>query len=179
MKRDFLFVRCADKKTAGEVKAGSPPEIIVFHPDGEEIYRQNVRDAVSVERAMTEALKIYGPKEITWTAYDESAWGSARECGKLVVLVFASESHDSEATLKALEDRTLAKMHESVLFLRTTFVKDGPVEKSWGVMSAPTILLADPTKEAGSKAVLDRSSGKKSAGSLKSMLSKALKAVEK
>ena len=128
---------------------------------------------------MNEALRIYGPKAITWTPYDEASLAAARESGKLVLLAFASDSKDSEATLKALEDRSIAKSHEKILFLKADYVKDGHAEKLWGVSYAPTILVVDPTKEAGSKAVIDRVTGKKSAASLRGTIEKGLRAVEK
>ncbi len=180
MKNDFLFVRCADKKTAQAIGVNSPPEVIFFNPDGAEIHRQQVRDAASIEQAMTQALKIYGPKEISWTAYSDDELAAAKQGNKLVVVAFASdESKDCEATLKALEHRAIAGLHEKIVFLKAPFTKDGHAEKLWGVTSAPTVLIVDPTKDVGSRAIVDRGSGKKSPKELKSMIAKGLKAVEK
>lgn len=177
--KNFIFVKCGDKKTAEEVKATNPPEVIFYNPDGEEIHRQSVKDAASIDNAMEQALKKYANREISWNAFDDAALDSARESGKVVILAFASDSKDSEAALKALEDRQLAKLHDSVVFLKATFEKDGRTEKLWGVSSAPTLVLIDPTKEAGSKATLEKIMGKKSPLSLKASIQKALKAIEK
>lgn len=180
MKNDFLFVRCGDKKTAQVIGVNSPPELIFFNPDGAEIHRQQVRDAAGIEQAMTQALKIYGPKEISWTAYSDDELAAAKQGNRLVVLAFANdESKDSEATLKALEHRAIAGLHEKITFLKAAFAKDGHAEKLWSVTSAPTVLIVDPNKDAGSKAIVERSSGKKSPKELKSMIAKGIKAIEK
>lgn len=180
MKNEFVFVRCGDKKTAQAIGVNSPPELIFFNPDGEEICRQQARDAASVEQAMTQALKVYGPKEISWTAYGDDELAAAKQGNKLVVVAFASdESKDCEATLKALEHRAIAGLHEKITFLKAAFTKDGHAEKLWSVTSAPTILIVDPSKDAGSKAIVERASGKKSPKELKSMIVKGLKSIEK
>lgn len=177
--KDFLYVKCGDKKTAEEVKAKNPPEVIFFDADGEEISRSPVKKAGDVDRAMNEALKKYAPREIAWASYDPEAVKAARESGKLVVLAFASDSKDSAATLEAFTDRTLAKLHDKIAFFKIEFRKDGEVEKLWGVTSAPTVITVDGQQEPGSKAVIEKSLGKKTPGSLKSMIQKGLKQIEK
>jgi hypothetical protein len=177
--KDFIYVKSSDKKTAEEIGAKSPPEVIFFDPDGEEIYRQPVTNAGDIERAMGEATKKYGPKEVSWAAYDEGAVKAAREAGKVVVLAFASDSKDSEATLKAFEDRTLAKLHEKIAFFKIEYRKDDETAKLWGVSAAPTVITVDGAKEMGAKAVIEKSSGKKTPSALKGMIQKALKAIEK
>jgi len=174
---EFIFVRCGDKKTAQEVGAKRPPEVIFFNPDGEEYYRTGFRDASSLLRAMDEANKKYGPKEVSWTPYDDSAIANAN--GRVVLLAFANDSKESESTLKALEDRICVKFHEKVLFLKTEYRKDSDEAKKWGVSAAPAIVLIDPSKESGSKSVIDRQIGKRNAGQLRSALTKAVRIVEK
>lgn len=179
MKRynEFIFVRCGDKKTAEEVGAKSPPEVIFFNPDGEEILRMGIRDLSSLQRAMDMANQKYGPKEIAWAEYDAAALQAAS--GKLVVLAFADDSKDCQSTLKALEDRALVKFHEKIVFLKTAYRKDSEEAKLWGVSAAPAVVLIDPTKEAGSKAVIERLVGKRNWTQFRKPIERAVKALDK
>ncbi len=74
--KDFLYVKCGDKKTAEEVKAKNPPEVIFFDADGEEISRTSVKSATDVDRAMNEALKKYAPRKTVHSMLSQAGFSS-------------------------------------------------------------------------------------------------------
>jgi hypothetical protein len=172
--KEFIWVRCMDKKTATQVKPANPPEIIFFDADGELLSRAGVTDGDSVEKAMKAALEKYAPKQVNWTEYDEKA---VSESQRLVVLAFVNDKKDSEDTLKAFEDRTIAKKHDQITFVKKEFAKDSEEAKKWGATSAPTVVFINPSKEAG-KQVLEKVSGKQSVNALRALLAKAFAKME-
>ena len=179
MNRDFIFVRCGDKATAVEVGAKAPPEIIIFDGDGEEIHRQGVRDTASVEDAMKRGLDKYVPREIDWQEYSPEKLVEARENESLVVIAFADGKKSSVYNLEALENRSLVKLHDQITFLKVDFVRKGHVETEWKVGSAPTVLVVDPRKDPGYKAVISKLQGKKSWRSFKKSFEKGLRVLAK
>jgi thiol:disulfide interchange protein len=171
-------VKCGDKKTATEVGAGNPPELIFFDCDGQLIHRGPVSDLNSVETAMKSALQKYADKEANWQAYDDRAIEGAKESKKLVVLAFSNDKEDSVATLKNFNDRSIAKKHENILFMKKDFEKDSAEAKKWGVTSAPTVLYIDPNKAEG-KQVIEKVTGKQSVNAIRVALAKAFAKIEK
>ena len=97
----------------------------------------------------------------------------------LTVLLFASDSDETAAMTRAMEDRRVAKLHEKCSFVKIGYRKDSPEVKRWNIVSAPTVLLLDPTKDFGPKAILERSSDRKNPRELKAFLAKGLSAIEK
>ncbi len=179
---DFIWVRCSDKKTATQVGPRNPPEIIAFDCDGEKIGHYPVTDVSSVESAMDKILTKYSNKEISWSGYDEATVSGARDSKKLIVFLFTDDKKDSEETAKALEDRSIAKHHDKMVFIKVAFNKDSDDCKRWGAVTAPTVMVVDPTKEAGSKAVLGQLTGKQKPQPLRSMILKGfekMKAADK
>lgn len=179
MNRDFIFVRCGDKGTAIEVGATRPPEIIIFDGDGEEIHRQGVGDAAGVEDAMKRGLKKYTSREIEWEEYAPELIEEARQNDNLVVIAFANEKKNSVATLAALENRSLAKFHDRITFLKVDYTKRGVVEKLWKANGAPTVLVVDPRKDLGYKAVISKISGKKSWRTFKKSFLKGFRILDR
>ncbi len=170
-------MKCADKKTATEIKPSTPPEILFYDCDGELISRNPVTDAASVENAMKGALTKYSNKEITWQQYDERSIEGAKDSGKLVVLSFVNDKDESLATLKNFEDRTIAKKHDKILFVKINYEKDSAEAKKYGAIQAPTVLYIDPNK-AVEKQVIEKVSGKQSVNAIRNSLAKAFAKME-
>ena len=179
MNRDFIFVRCGDKATAVSVGAKSPPEIIIFDGDGEEIHRQGVRDTASVENAMKQGLDKYVPREIDWQDYSPEDLEAARQDEKLVVIAFSDGKKSSADNMAAMENRSLAKLHDQIIFLKVDFTRKGRVETEWRVGSAPTVLVIDPRKDPGYRAVISKIQGKKSWRSFKKSFQKGFRILAK
>ncbi len=121
---------------------------------------------------MKTALTKYSSKEISWQAWSENSVAAAKESGKLIVLAFVNDKDDSVATLKAFEDRTIAKKHDKVIFLKVTYEKDSADVKKYGVFSAPTVIYIDPSKD-GDKQVMEKVQGKQSVNQIRASLFKA------
>jgi hypothetical protein len=169
---EFLSTRVTDKKTAWGVKASSASEAILLDGDGDEIHRDVFSSAAALARVLEEALRRYGPKEIAW----------ATPGGKLpererrpVVTVFVDDRKESTETLRALEDRTVAKHHGRFLFVQAAFRRDSEEARKWGVTQAPALVAADP--ESGE--VLERISGRRGSREIKAFLLKSLSRLEK
>lgn len=79
-----------------------------------------------------------------------------------------------EAALKALEDRSVVRLHDSFRFLKAEFRRDSDAAKAWGVSSVPTLLVVDPRKDPGAKAVLETVAGKKTPQQLRAVLQKSI-----
>ncbi|MBI2930427.1 MAG: hypothetical protein HYY16_02145 [Planctomycetes bacterium] len=176
MKRvnEFIFVRCSDKKTAQAVKAARPPSLMAFDCDGEQIAVHAIKDEDDILRAMDKTLEQYSNKEITWGTLSEEALAEAKDQEKLVVLFWGDDKKESEEAAKMLEDRVVAKYHDKVVFLKAAYVSGSPEAKLWGTNACPMVMLIDPAKEAGGKAVVEKLSGKQKAMALKNMLVKGL-----
>ena len=130
------MVRCADKATALKVKSASPPGLIFLDGDGVEFMRVDAITPDSIESHMRAALEKYGPKEIAWAGSDAAA-------SRPTAMVFVDERKESQALLKALSDRWLAKHHEKLAFVKHEFSKDDPTCKQYKITSSPTIVLLD------------------------------------
>ncbi len=169
---EFYLVRVTDKKAARGVKAAYPREAIILDCDGDEIHRAVLADAPSLKLAMEKALQKYGPREVAWATLD----GKLPEDEKRpVVMAFVDDKKDSADTLKALEDRTVAKLHGRFLFVRAAFRRDSEEARKWGVSQAPTLVVADPAKGEA----LERASGRKGAREIRALLQKVLARNEK
>ena len=168
----FIFVKCADKKTATEIKPGTPPEILFYDCDGELISRERVTDLSSVESAMKNALTKYSNKEIAWQDYSDNAVSAAKEAGKIVVLAYVNDKDDSVATLKAFEDRAIAKKHDKMVFLKVAYEKDSASAKKYNVNTAPTVIYIDPSKDEKTQ-VIEKVKGKQSVNAIRNSIAKA------
>ncbi len=159
--------------------AKNPPEIIIFNGDGEEIHRQGVRDTAGVENAMNQGLDKYSSREIDWEEYSEEKLEEARQSENLLVIAFADGKKNSISTLKELENRSLANLHDRITFLKVDFTKRGHVEKLWKVNGAPTVLVVDPRKDPGYKAAISKIYGKKSWRTFKKSFQKGIRIIDK
>jgi hypothetical protein len=175
---EFFFVKCTDMTTVRAVRATSKCELIFLDPDGDEILRTVAKSPQDVATAMKDALTRYSNKLIAWNA-GAPPQASETEGRPLVVLLFASESEDSAAALRILEDRRVAKIHEKCVFVRINYVKDSAEVKTWNVQGAPTLILMDRNREFSPKSVVERSTERKTPREMKSFLVRGLKAVEK
>lgn len=175
---DFIFVKCADKKTAQALRVGKPPEVRIYDCEGELVQSWKVKTAADVTKAMEDGLTKYADKAIDWNTYDEGSLESAKNDKKLVILFFSDDKKDSEETAKALEDRCVAKYHAKLTFIKIAYARDSDDCKRWGANTCPMVMLVDPNKEAGSKAIVDKLSGKQKATALRGMISKGLEKVK-
>jgi len=166
----FYFARVTDKKIAVELKATRIREAIFIDGDGAEVHRSMFGDARSLDRAMGAAAEKYAPREISWKAYEAKETVTTEDRKKLVLLGFSDEKKESVESLKALEDRQLAKYQDRFLFMKVAYKKDSEEAKKWGVSQAPTLVIVDPAKGD----VIDRIGPRKTAKDLKPLLVKAL-----
>ena len=174
---EFHWVKVADLKTMDLVKANVVNELIITDSDLNELFRGVVKTGPEAEKGMNDALKKWVGRPIPYKTYDAGTFKQAS--GKPLVLVFADTAKDSVAVLTALEQPMLAKFTEKCDFARFTFKKDGEDAKRWNVVSAPTVIVLDTSKEEGQKAIFERAPGKKSPPELKALILRALKACEK
>lgn len=173
----FNWVKVADLKTMDRVKANVVNEMIITDPDLNELFRGVVRTAPDAEKGMNEALKKYASRPVPYMTYDNDTF--KRSMGKPLILVFADLGKDSMALLTALEQPMLARYTEQCDFVRFAFTKDAESVKQWNVVSAPTIIVLDTSKEEGRKAIFERVSGKKTSAELKALILRALKMCDK
>jgi hypothetical protein len=176
---DFIWVKVADLKTMDLVKANSVNELIICDPDQNELFRGVVKEAAEAEKGMDAALKKYAPRAILYKKYDAAVFKDAGAATKPLVVVFADESKESQTVLTSLEDRMVAQVTPKCEFVRFFFRKDSEDAKHWNILSAPTLIILDATREEGPKATIERTTGKKTPPEIKSLLLRALKAVEK
>src|SRR5262249_4255487 len=174
-----LFVKACDKKTQEAVHSKGPGELVFIDPDGTELHRGVCLDAAAIEKAMDAALGKYAARPISWNVYEAKALEAARAAEKLALVAFDDGGKEGEGLLKSLEDRMLARLQDRFTFIRVEFRKDSDEARMWAVTSAPTLLVVDPAKEAGSHAVLERISGKKTPVQLKAVIQKACRSQEK
>jgi hypothetical protein len=168
---EFHFVRVCEKKTALSVKATKPPEAIFMDADGDEFYRSGFIDGATLERAMAAALQRYSPREISWAGEIPGSPGGKQ----LLIVGFDDEKGEN---LKAFEDKTLAKYHDRIEFVRLPFKKDSESAKKWGVTQAPAVFICDAAKESPEKNPLEKLSGKKNPAAIKAAILKALGKIE-
>jgi len=168
---EFHFVRICEKKTAHAVKALKAPEAIILDADGDEVYRSGFSDAAGLDRAMAAALQRYAPKEVHW------AGAVAPGRGGRTLLVVGFDDEKGEA-LKAFEDRTVAKYHDRIEFVRYSAKKDPETAKKWGVTQGPAVFFCDAARENPEKNILERLTGKKTPAVLKAAIQKALLKAE-
>jgi hypothetical protein len=174
---EFHWVKVADLKSMDLVKANAVNELIITDPDLNELFRGTVKTAPEAEKGINDALKKYVPRPIPYKTYDATTFKQAT--GKPLILVFADTAKDSVAVLTALEQPMLARYTEKCDFARFVFKKDEEGVKKWNVVSSPTIIVLDTSKEEGQKAISERAPGKKSAPELKALILRALKICEK
>ena len=174
---EFHWVKVADLKTMDLVKANVVNELIITDADLNELFRGVVKTGPEAEKGINDALKKWVGRPIPYKTYDAGTF--KQSTGKPLILVFADGAKDSVALLTALEQPMLAKLTEKCDFARYTFAKDAEGVKRWNVVSAPTIIVLDTSKEEGQKAVSERVSGKKSPPEIKALILRALKKCEK
>lgn len=170
-KDEFHFVRVCDRKMAQSIRAGKPPEAIFLDHDGDEVHRAPFNDGVSLDRVMTAANGKYGPKAITWG----SQISTDPEGSPLIVVGFDDEKGEA---LKVFEDKTLAKFHNRIEFVRYSVKKDPEAAKKWGVNLGPVIFICDGAKDNPEKNTIEKLTGKKAPSALKASIQKALARVE-
>jgi hypothetical protein len=174
---EFHWVKVADLKTMDLVKANVVNEMIITDSDLHELFRGVVKTGPEAEKGMNDALKKWVGRPIPYKTYDAGTF--KQSAGKPLILVFADLTKDSLAVLSALEQPMLAKLTEKCDFARFTFAKDAECVKQWNVVSAPTIIILDTSKEEGQKAISERAPGKKSPPEIKALILRALKKCEK
>ena len=174
---EFHWVKVADLKSMDRVLANAVNEVIVTDPDLNELYRGVITSVPTAEAALDAALKKYAPYPIPYKTYSPATFKAAS--GKPLILVFADDGKNSQAVLTAFEQPMLAKYTAKCDFARFDVKRDAEAVKQWKVVSAPTIIVLDTTKEEGYGALAERTSGKKTPPELKTLLLRALKAYEK
>ncbi len=157
---DFIFVRCADLRTAKAVGSTKAPEFIVFDAEAERIGLWPMEKPSDLGKAMKEALEKYCDKTIVWKEWSKDAVAEAKDAKKLAVLLFADDKKDSQDAEKMLQNRVVAKYHDRCLFIKVAYTPDGSEPKTWGVNCAPSVVLVDPHVE-GTKGVIERLLGLK------------------
>ena len=170
-KDEFHFVRVCDRKTAQSLRAAKPPEAIFLDSDGDEVYRAAFNDGAALDRVMTAAKEKYGPRAITWGSEIPTD-----PAGRALLVVGFDD--DKGEALKPLEDKTLAKYHDRIEFVRYSVRKDPEAAKKWGVNLGPILFICDGTKENPEKNVLEKIPGKKAPAFLKASILKALAKID-
>jgi hypothetical protein len=170
-KEKLLFSRVTDKRTAEELKATRCLELLFVAFDGEEVHRSAFSDLESLERDLALVVKRTTPRAPEWATMDAK---QAAPGARPIVLFVVDDRKESQETLKALEERELATLHEKVSFARLAWKKDSEEAKRWGAAQAPTIVVLDPAD----RDVLEKATGKKTARELKALILKALAKVE-
>jgi len=146
------------------------PAVLFTDADGEEIHRSTFLDQNSLENAMKAALEKYRNRPVSWKS---EAVATSK---KLLVVGFDDEAGEA---LKVLEDRSIVKFHDRCEFVRLPAKKDGEEAKKWGVSTFPALVLCDPSQESPEKSPIERLIGKKSTGTVKLAIQRALAKVEK
>ncbi len=174
-KDEFYFVRVSDKKTAAGLKATKTPEAIFIDGDGHEYFRSDFKEPRALRRAMESALEKFVPRPIAWGAHDGAKGGTATvEEKRLTLLAVVDDKKDSAETLKALEDKTVAKLHDRFLFVKAPYRPNSEEAKKWTVIQAPTLIVLDPTR----RTLIHREGGKKDAAKVKAFLADALEKAD-
>lgn len=173
---EFIWVKVADLKTMDLVKANSVNELIICDPDLNELFRGVVKDVAEAEKGMDAAVKKYAARPIEYKKYDYDAF---KDSVRPLIVVFADDGKDSQVLLTSLEDRMVARITPKCDFVRFFFKKDSEDVKKWNIVSAPTLLVLDGSKDEGPKGTIERTSGKKTPPEVKNILLRAIKALEK
>jgi hypothetical protein len=176
--KEFLLVCTRDPKSAERVKATARGQLVFVDADCREIHR--IADGSTVEAvgvAMGEALRKYSNQTVFWTTLREGLLEEVKGRREVLVLAFRTEGKDSEETLKALEDRMVARLHDRCTFVEIPFKKDSPEALRWKVTSAPTVVVVNPAREE-SKSVVASAAGRRTAPQLKALLTKGLETLK-
>jgi hypothetical protein len=165
---DFVCVH-GTQKYANHFKIKEVPTVLFTDADGDEIHRATFFDQGALEGAMKTALDKYQNKPVAW----KSEVGPTSK--KLLVVGFDDEAGEA---LKALDDKSIVKLHARCEFVKLPAQKESEAAKKWGATTFPTIILGDPTQENPEKNPLDRLTGRKSTLALKAAIQKALARLE-
>ncbi|MBI4563803.1 MAG: hypothetical protein HY716_03800 [Planctomycetes bacterium] len=174
---EFIWVRCFDVKTAKEIKPpGGGAHLIFLDPDGVQFLVKKVqKGGVDVVlEALNEANEAYANKEIEWKEA-EAAEKDEENKGKLFVYAFVNDKESSAETLKALEDRWVAKDHSRLVFVKVED-KESPLVSKFHVSLWPSIVFADPSRD---RSLLKRLPGKSTVRTIKAELKKAFAKMDK
>jgi hypothetical protein len=158
----FFFVRACDQKTAEVVRATRCLELIFLDPEGEEVHRAEFKDAPALDKSMTLAAEKCSPRPVAWASGEGNA-------GKPLVYVFS----DAE-TLKALEDRVVAPLHDRVSFVKASLKSEDA--KRFGVAQAPAVVIVDPANKGEP---LEKLAGRKTPKDFRAALLRALSKTQK
>ena len=172
VKKSSQFV-CArgSQKQANLFHVKAAPSVLFTDADGDELHRASFTSEAALSAAMEAALKKYQNKPVSW----KGEVGTASGAKKLLVIGFDDEAGEG---LKVLEDKSMVKYHERCEFVKLPAQKDGEAAKKWGVSTFPAIVLCDASLENPEKAPFEKLTGKKSPGSVKLALQKALAQLE-
>jgi hypothetical protein len=179
LRDEFVFVKCTDMATIRAVKATSKCELITLDPDGDEILRTVVKSTQEIAAAMKNTLARYANQPIHWSADPPAPVERSPDSKRLTVLLFGDASDDVAFLIRSLEDRVVAKLHPRCSFVAMPYRKDSADVAKWNVLAAPTLILLDAEKEFGPKAVVERMAEKRTPRELKTLLRRALVAVER
>ncbi|HEY3226374.1 MAG TPA: hypothetical protein VGK61_05205 [Planctomycetota bacterium] len=173
---EFVWVKASDLKTAREVNSPASGSLIVFDPDMDILGTWNVLKGgeEAITTALDEANKKFLPKEIVW--FDGEPDAEAAK-GKLVLYAFVDEEEDSARTLKALEDRWIAKDHDRMLFVKV-MGREGELAKRFQVSALPTLVFVDPSLKP-EKQVLERKAGKSTTSALRAIQKRCFAKMKK
>lgn len=161
-------------KLAKEFNVQNPGDVVVVDPDGDKIASGA---STMLQQVIDAAVKAWSDKPISWGGALEDAVKQAKEKGKIVLAAWADDRKAAAETLKNLEDKSVAKLHDKFVFVKLPYAKDAQDVKDWKVNSAPTLIVLDPEKfEVGKW--LDKVSGSLSKRALKDFLQKALRKHE-
>lgn len=178
---EFEWVRCKDKRTAETVKVKAPPEIIAFDCDGEKIGHFPVSDVASIEKALAEVDERFADKAIAWGAsasLDDAVIREARDAKKVVVVLFGDDKRESAETAKALEERSIAKHHGRIVFVRRPYVADSAEAARWGAAQAPTVVMIDPAATDKAKAIVGTLGGRRTAPAMRAMILEGMETIK-
>lgn len=178
-KDEFLFVKCCDLATVKAMKFTSKCELVTLDPDGDEVLRTVVKSTQEIANAMKETLVRYAPRPIAWSAEAPAPVERSPDGRRLTVVLFQAATDDVHATMRSLEDRSVAKLHPRCTFIAKAFRKDSPEVAAWNILNAPTLLILDAEKPFDPKNVVSRLSDKRTPREVKSFLKRGLAAVEK
>jgi hypothetical protein len=167
---DFICVQ-GTQKYANQFKVKGVPLALFTDADGDEIHRAVFFDDKSLSRAMESATQKYSDQPVPWKTEFTAEAGSK----KILVVGFDDEKEEG---LKALEDKSLVKFRDRLVFLKQPYEKNGAAVNKWKVIQAPSLVLADASKESPEKDPLERLSGKKTPMALKMAIQKALRKLD-
>ena len=159
------------QKYANQFKVKNVPLALFTDADGDEVHRATFFDDKSLSRAMEAAAQKYADQPVPW----KTEFRAEPNSKKLLVVGFNDEKEEG---LKALEDRSLVKFRDRLVFLKQPYEKNGAAVNTWKVIQAPSVVLADASKENPEKDPLERMSGKKTPMAFKVAIQKALRKLD-